>query len=547
MPDSAPFRCSVPLLLALLGLGVGAVAQELAPECEYAPDGPSQLTVGAVDCLRFESAMMGGKEPFTYYIPPACDPALGRECPVFYFLHGLSGDYQTDYALGPVGGPTPVWVQALAAGPAVDPRTTDEPWLATPDSWGPKPPLDIILVAPHGPTLAEGYGPETPKDSGWQDFHPQYWQGGESQVYDEPPPRAASMVTQELIPYVDAHFPVIAARSGRALGGISYGGVGTGHIGLRWPDLFASLQQTSGVGLAWPPACAVDPGTGLEVAVPIGPQPLAALPQPALQPLIESVIDPPLIFISQNGDGLSTDYAYTRQHHPPDLMQNARAFDADGESVIRWAFTANDAIPRQGEDPITVAVGAGLEHLVATETGPFAHAEAGLRDVPHVYEYNPGLHTNDYWYPYYRHWLEEIHAAVEHWDGGGAVVPEPVVFDYRTIFSDFEVWGWRFAVNRPITEFLNLSDVSCDGLTLRGTGVVTVTVPEACGTGVDGSNVVTVNLGPSPPLNEPAALGLCDSYGNTETVELLPEPGPLAGLAACLLALHLLPRRRQIG
>jgi hypothetical protein len=34
------------------------------------------------------------------------------------------------------------------------------------------------------------------------------------------------------------------------------------------------------------------------------------------------------------------------------------------------------------------------------------------------------------------------------------------------------------------------------------------------------SRVVTVDLGPSTPTNEPAALGLCDSYGNTETVAL---------------------------
>jgi hypothetical protein len=31
---------------------------------------------------------------------------------------------------------------------------------------------------------------------------------------------------------------------------------------------------------------------------------------------------------------------------------------------------------------------------------------------------------------------------------------------------------------------------------------------------------VTTDLGPSIPTNEPVALGLCDSYGNTETVAL---------------------------
>src|SRR5258705_6850508 len=82
-------------LLALSPLAPApSCAQELAPECEYAPNGPSHLVVGSVECLRFDSAMMGGVVPFSYYIPPACDPALGRKCPVAYLLHGLGGDYR---------------------------------------------------------------------------------------------------------------------------------------------------------------------------------------------------------------------------------------------------------------------------------------------------------------------------------------------------------------------------------------------------------------------------------------------------------------------
>ena len=46
------------------------------------------------------------------------------------------------------------------------------------------------------------------------------------------------------------------------------------------------------------------------------------------------------------------------------------------------------------------------------------------------------------------------------------------------------------------------------------------------------SRVVTVDLGPSTPTNEPAALGLCDSYGNTETVALADLDGDgLTGFA----------------
>jgi hypothetical protein len=69
-------------------------AEGLAAECEYAPNGPSHLVVGSVECVRFDSAMMGGVVPFTYYVPPACHPALGRKCPMLYLLHGLTGGDQ---------------------------------------------------------------------------------------------------------------------------------------------------------------------------------------------------------------------------------------------------------------------------------------------------------------------------------------------------------------------------------------------------------------------------------------------------------------------
>jgi hypothetical protein len=521
-------------------------AQELAAECEYAPNGPSHLVVGSVECLRFDSAMMGGVVPFTYYVPPACDPALGRTCPVLYLLHGLTGGYQQ--MIGARGQADNEFVRALTSGPPVDPRTVAEPWTwASPSTWVAKAPLDFILVAPHGVTLASGYNP-TPgqaKDCGWQDWNPDYWEGGANPFYAGPPPRCASMLTNEVIPYVERHFPVIADRSGRAMSGISYGSIGTGHIGLRRPDLFSSLHQISGQGPPWPPACMVDPG-GNEVAVPI--QFPLTLGSPGVQPLIESLINPPLIYISQNGDGLATDYAYTRQHYPPDLMVNARAFRG-GVPVIRWSFSANDTVSRRVEelsDPFT-AVAIGLESALATSPSLLAETEATQRSVPHAFELHPGIHSMPYWAPYFRVWMEEMYSDVQHWDGGGNVFPAPDVFDYRTVFKSFEVWGWRFAIERPIQEFINLTNVSCDSLTLRGTGVVTVTVPKSCGTGVAGSNIVSVDLGPSTPVNEPVALGLCDSYGHTETVALEPLPEPaLGGLFAGVAFVVVLGRRRRL-
>src|SRR6185295_11383326 len=80
----------------------------------------------------------------------------------------------------------------------------------------------------------------------------------------------------------------------------------------------------------------------------------------------------------------------------------------------------------------------------------------------------------------------------------------PESHHYRSIYRDFDVWGWSFHVEREPVEFLNLTDVTCNGITLRGTGTVTVTVPASCATGNNGSAMFVVDLGLSFPIDEPA-------------------------------------------
>ncbi len=49
------------------------------------------------------------------------------------------------------------------------------------------------------------------------------------------------LIVNELIPYIDSVYPTWAAREGRAIGGISRGGVWSLEIGFRRPDLFAAV------------------------------------------------------------------------------------------------------------------------------------------------------------------------------------------------------------------------------------------------------------------------------------------------------------------
>lgn len=50
---------------------------------------------------------------------------------------------------------------------------------------------------------------------------------------------------QEFIPYIDRRYRTLAARDERALFGISMGGFGSLHIGLRHPDLFGAVSAQS--------------------------------------------------------------------------------------------------------------------------------------------------------------------------------------------------------------------------------------------------------------------------------------------------------------
>jgi hypothetical protein len=133
--------------------------------------------------------------------------------------------------------------------------------------------------------------------------------------------------------------------------------------------------------------------------------------------------------------------------------------------------------------------------------------------VAHEYELHPGLHSRPYRDPYLRSELEAHLAAMRS-------ATTPTVFDYRSISAAFSVWGWGFRSQRDGVGFLNLRDVSCSGLTLQGSGVVTVHVPRSCHV-VEGKKVpLTVDLGPPPPTDEPLGASGSSAYGKTVRVTL---------------------------
>jgi len=514
------------VVAAALCLGVLPAARASAPSFFSGCAGPSDrpaLVVGRVGCQELPSPALGGTTAFSYYVPPACSPATGRRCPVLYLLHGWGGDYTSE--LGTADHPS-AWVAGLSSGPTMDPHTVTDPWdYSDPSKWTPRAGLGLILVAPDGRTVPGGYGPGPGIEGFWDDWNPRYAVGGDAPRYRTPPPRFATDVVGELIPYVDRHFPTGSGRQWRALVGTSLGGYGSYEIGLLHPDLFSSLGSVSGIlNILLAPAAQPVGGApvGVQPPVPLGyhrvPGPIAAVPGQVGQQDAENINAATLAL----GDPVA-DQDYYRGNTPLDLAINAAAFGGGRQVTVLRGFS-NDAVPRRPADfssPGGYLVAQGFESLVLDANVEFQAALAQLGIHDH-YELHPGIHNDAYWNPWVRGQLEAQYASLRHWDGGGSPPGAPDTFSYRSISRSFAVWGWAFNVERPNTEFLEIDRARCSGLTLRGTGRVVFTVPTSCATGVHGSRTVTVDLGPSMPTDAPAGAGATPVYGRTVTVVLRP-------------------------
>jgi S-formylglutathione hydrolase FrmB len=115
-------------------------------------------------------------------------PDVSRPWSVFYLLHGLSDDHT-------------IWMR----------RTSVERYVAG---------LPLVVVMPDG-------------GRGW------YTNAAQGFAYEDD-------LIKDVIGMVDRTLPVKVERSGRAIGGLSMGGYGAVKLGLKHPDMFASVNSHSG-------------------------------------------------------------------------------------------------------------------------------------------------------------------------------------------------------------------------------------------------------------------------------------------------------------
>ncbi|MDB5240621.1 MAG: esterase [Spirosoma sp.] len=152
---------------------------------------------GAVELVWYPSKSLGITRRMHVYTPPGY-ATMKEKLPVLYLLHG-GGDNDASWTT--VGQANFILDNLLAEGKMK--------------------PMIVVMPAGHTPKpgLAMGAGPQ--QDPFAQDF------------------------LEDIIPYVEKHFRVSAGQDGRAIAGLSMGGIQTLNIALWHPDLFSNVVALS--------------------------------------------------------------------------------------------------------------------------------------------------------------------------------------------------------------------------------------------------------------------------------------------------------------
>jgi S-formylglutathione hydrolase FrmB len=225
-----------------------------------------------------------------------------------------------------------------------------------------------------------------------------------------------------VVPYIDGRLRTIADRSGRAITGLSNGGYGSMHFAARRPDLFvAAGAMSSNMG-----------AYGFKMG---------------------SQVDGP---------------AYHPGHLPEELAANLDGVD----------LTIDIASSCSSDVTVDLCATLAVDAAFLTANRTFVDK---LHAVAHVgaleYRETEGSHAWRWWTP----WLRERHLPfllarlADPTPTLGASTPLPASFRYRTVADRFSVWGYDVSVKRDVREFVDLTNVRADGLTVQGSGSAELT------------------------------------------------------------------------
>jgi enterochelin esterase-like enzyme len=166
---------------------------------------------GRLELFEYDSAVTHTRRKANVYLPPGYSP--DRKYPVLYLLHGIGGDITE-------------WLRAAAPNVVLDNLIAEGK--AVP----------MIVVLPNGRALPD----DRP---GKNVFAPDQAAGFANFEGD---------LLENLIPAIQAKYPVLGDREHRALAGLSMGGGQTLNFGFAHPDRFAWLGAFSCAPNTKPPA-----------------------------------------------------------------------------------------------------------------------------------------------------------------------------------------------------------------------------------------------------------------------------------------------------
>ncbi len=173
---------------------------------------------GEVVHTSFDSKALGVTKDVVVYLPAGYAAQPDTRWPVFYYLHGLTGD-ERNWSGGLNLDET---ADAMNLGAIVVMPDGDDGFYT-----------DSVTPRDYDACMADGTGlfvPSAPKRSTCVRT-----------------PNYEQYIVNDLISWVDATYRTIPEKKARAIAGLSMGGFGALKLALRHPDLFAATASHSGV------------------------------------------------------------------------------------------------------------------------------------------------------------------------------------------------------------------------------------------------------------------------------------------------------------
>ena len=191
----------------------------VAPTPAVAEKASAETAKGKVEKKRFKSEALGVEKSYLVYLPAGYDDKPNARWPVFYYLHGLTGNETNWTELGKLDAAADgLGLQAIVVMPDGD------------DSFY----VDALAKADYDACMKDGTGLFVPHKQSKRDTCVR------ARRYE-------TYITKDLVGHVDATYRTIAKREARAIAGLSMGGFGALMLSMRHPELFSAVASHSGV------------------------------------------------------------------------------------------------------------------------------------------------------------------------------------------------------------------------------------------------------------------------------------------------------------